>query len=292
MIDSYLPNEVDGESLRLWLASVSETDRDLMTSYIVEAAFFRSVLESEILRLPAGSRVLEIGSGIGLLSRWIASLGHSVVAFEPGAAGFTSMSSLSMVVDTCWKGVPPVVQTIPHTFDLSRVRGTFDLVLAINVIEHVPDPSLLISEASSLIRLGGRGRFICPNYAFPYEPHFSIPTLFGKRATARVMNRRIRGSSFPDAEEFWRNLSWPTVCSLHRELARRQVPHTFGRDGLLFYAKRLADPQFLSRKGRFFGLLAGGSITALELILKVAPLAVAPIIDLTTYGSRADPSSR
>lgn len=279
---------LDADRLRAWSIGASAAEQQLMDTYLSEANFFAGVLEPEIARLTDSSRVLEIGSGIGLLSRLIAGRGHTVVTFEPEAAGFASMASLSKTVESCWKGVSPVVETIPEAFDLNRVSGSFDLVIAINVIEHVPNPSLLVAQASSLLRPGGRGRFICPNYAFPYEPHFGFPTLFGKAATGKVMRRRIHGSSLLDPEEFWSNLSWPTLIKLRRELSRRGVQHKFSRDGLLSYSKRLADPQFLARKGNFFGFVAAQSMKPLELALRITPLMIAPIIDLTTYGVRSE----
>lgn len=202
------------------------------------------------------------------------------------------MASLAKVVDLCWQGFSPVVGTIPEAFDLNRVSDSFDLVIAINVIEHVPNPGLLVAEASSLLNPCGRGRFICPNYAFPYEPHFGIPTLFSKTATGRVMQRRIHGSTIADPEEFWSDLSWPTLSRLRRDLARRGVVHEFGRSGLLSYSNRLSGPQFLKRKGRIFDFLAGRSKTPLKLALRTIPLTIAPIIDLTTHGVRSDAACR
>lgn len=279
---------LDPALIGAWAESASVSERSLMATYLAEAAFFFQVLEPELIRLPKGSRVLEIGSGIGVLSRLIASRGCQVVAFEPGASGFGSMATLAKAADSCWQGVLPVVETIPEPFDLSLVSGFFDLVIAINVIEHVPNPAVVVAEASSLLNPGGRGRFICPNYAFPYEPHFGFPTLFGKAATGKVMRHRIQDSSLLDPEDFWSDLSWPTLIKLRRDLSRRGVNHNFGRDGLLSYSKRLADPQFLSRKGRFFGFLASRSAKPVEFALRIIPLMVAPIIDLTTYGVRSE----
>lgn len=131
MFDQLLPEVLNWDHVQAWTRDVADSERKLIGTYISEAEFFERVLDPEISRLADGSRVLESGSGIGLLSRLIASRGHSVVSFEPGAGGFSSMASLSKVVDSCWKGVPPVVEAIPEASDLGRVSGSFDLVIAI-----------------------------------------------------------------------------------------------------------------------------------------------------------------
>ena len=43
-------------------------------------------------------------------------------------------------------------------------------------MEHVDDVPLVLRRVMSALRPGAAYRFVCPNYRFPFEPHFDIPT--------------------------------------------------------------------------------------------------------------------
>ena len=42
---------------------------------------------------------------------------------------------------------------------------------------------------------GGSYRFLCPNYLFPYEPHFNMPTFGSKGLTETTATSRIQGNT-------------------------------------------------------------------------------------------------
>ncbi len=69
-----------------------------LQTYIAEAEFFEGVLASDVLKLPVGSHVIEIGAGIGLQALNLATQGFEVTAFEPEASGFTEMHGMREVV--------------------------------------------------------------------------------------------------------------------------------------------------------------------------------------------------
>lgn len=255
-----------------------------LVMYVREAVFFHRVLAPDIERLEPDSLVLEIGSGIGLLARLIAARGHRVVGFEPAAAGFGEMQQWSEQIGECWRGGRGDVTVIPTVFEAERLTGMqFDLVLAVNVIEHIADPAGIVAATSAHLSDGGRGRFICPNYVFPYEPHFGFPTLVNKRATGVVMRRRIARSRLRDPEQFWNELSWPSMGSLGRSLRERGVGHQFCRGALTAYADRTGENDFVDRKGALFKLLAGSLRPAFRFAIRSTPLRIAPVLDLTTF---------
>ena len=63
-----------------------------------------------------------------------------------------------------------------------------------NVMEHVEDPALAVDRLTAMLVPGASYRFLCPNYLFPYEPHFNMPTFGSKALTERLMRRRIEGT--------------------------------------------------------------------------------------------------
>jgi 2-polyprenyl-3-methyl-5-hydroxy-6-metoxy-1,4-benzoquinol methylase len=48
----------------------------------------------------------------------------------------------------------------------------YDLIFSINVMEHLKDPYAVLNQMNTALKLGGKYRFFCPNYDFPFEPHF------------------------------------------------------------------------------------------------------------------------
>lgn len=67
----------------------------------------------------------------------------------------------------------------------------FDLVTANMVVEHVADPTLVLSEVSRVLRPGGRFLFITPNRLSPYflVAH-AMPTSMKKRIVGFLEGRR------------------------------------------------------------------------------------------------------
>ncbi len=271
--------------------ALSSNDADLRTdlsTYLSEALFFIEVLGPDLAALPKHGRVAEIGSGIGLLSMLVASHGHHVTSYEAHSAGFSAMArSRRLLLDT-WTGPEIDVTWIDDTFPPPvHDTGGYDLVYAMNVIEHVPQPSGLIEEATRRLNENGVARFVCANYDFPYEPHVGMPTVWNKSLTRRLFARRIAASPIPDVEQFWDELSWPSVRSLRRDLGGRDMTATFRRSATAAYVQRVeADPTFSERKGRMFGALAGVLRPLLGLATRSAPLGVLPVIDLTTTPTR------
>lgn len=236
--------------------------------------------------LDTNSRILEIGAGIGLFSLLLSSSGASVVSYEPETAGFNQMDDLSDVVARAWVGPAPKIERLRSKFPSERVEAVpFDMAIALNVIEHVPDPGVIVAEATRLLGAGKSGYFVCPNYAFPYEPHFGFPTLINKRVTELVFHKKIASSAIRDAEQFWAELSWPTVASIRKTLRCEAISHRFSDAVLEAYIRRLDDPVFVEREGLVFSYMARFVRRPAELFVQALPARISPIIFLTTTGS-------
>ncbi|MFT6973305.1 MAG: 2-polyprenyl-3-methyl-5-hydroxy-6-metoxy-1,4-benzoquinol methylase [Pontimonas sp.] len=77
---------------------------------------------------------------------------------------------------SAWKReLPDVTYLDGRLEDFPGLKGEFDSAVAIMVVEHVPDYPNLIGEVINHLRPGARAHFICPNYAFPYEPPLQYP---------------------------------------------------------------------------------------------------------------------
>ena len=252
-----------------------------LKTYIEEAEFFEKVLDSDVSQLPTGSHLVEIGSGIGLLSLNLASRGFIVTAFEPQASGFNEMHQMRDLVTNNWKGLLPKINFSDISVNkLTKLDLPADYVFAINVIEHVQDYRTLIHDGLNQATSQGVFRIICPNYSIPYEPHFEIPVIISKKLTFRIFRRKIEQSEIPKSKEFWQDLSWPTQRELKRYLKSEGLEFEFSREATNFYVNRaLSDSNFINRKGLIFGSLIKSFALLAKYLTQFIPLSLIPIID-------------
>ncbi len=101
------------------------------------------------LRPFAGLSVLDIGCGGGLVSEPVARLGATTTGIDPAAenieAALRHAASQGLEIDyrAC------------RVEDLVAEARTFDCVLCLEVIEHVPDVAAFLAECTKLVRPGG-----------------------------------------------------------------------------------------------------------------------------------------
>ena len=253
---------------------------DPLRTYISEAKFFKNIVAPDVANLISGSYVIEVGSGIGLLSLHLASLGFEVTAFEPQSSGFNQMNAMRSLISENWKPSAPQVEfkeaSLNQTTQLEKLA---DYIFAINVIEHVHNFEELITHAVKAKTPEATMRIVCPNYSIPYEPHFNIPIIFTKRITKFIFGHKIHNSKIPDSDEFWGDLSWPTQKKLKKILKSKGWNVEFSRDATHEYLNRaLSDSDFIVRKGRIIGSLFKLT-SVLVKIVRFVPHAYLPVID-------------
>src|SRR6266545_750667 len=86
------------------------------------------------------SRILEVGSGLGLLSAFLAHLNYRVVNLEPAGQGFDFLDLARKAIRRFAPAAAADEGLTIGAEDLDpKVHGTFDLIFSINVLEHVRD---------------------------------------------------------------------------------------------------------------------------------------------------------
>lgn len=96
-----------------------------------------------------GLRVLDIGCGGGLLSEPVARMGASVVGADPSDKNIGIASTHAKA-----SGVPVDYRAVTAE-ELAEAGETFDIVLNMEVVEHVADVEFFMTTCAKMVRPGG-----------------------------------------------------------------------------------------------------------------------------------------
>jgi 2-polyprenyl-6-hydroxyphenyl methylase/3-demethylubiquinone-9 3-methyltransferase len=97
----------------------------------------------------AGVELLDIGCGAGLFAEPLARLGAEVIGVDPSSA---SIEVARRHADETGARVAYRVATVE---ELAAEERRFDVVSAMEVIEHVADPKAFVAATASLVKPGG-----------------------------------------------------------------------------------------------------------------------------------------
>ena len=118
-------------------------------TYIRDAACKQFGRDGKKLDCLKGLRILDIGCGGGLLSEPLARLGADVVGADPAEA---NIAAARVHAERSEITVDYRATTAEALADAGE---KFDIVLAMEVIEHVADVSLFIARCAEMVKPGG-----------------------------------------------------------------------------------------------------------------------------------------
>jgi 2-polyprenyl-3-methyl-5-hydroxy-6-metoxy-1,4-benzoquinol methylase len=265
--------------------NLSANQIDRLDLYVNEANFIYSLIEEDLNVAPMN--FYEIGSGIGLLSRMVAEKGHTVIATEPATSGFGVVKLLQKVIEESFvtNSKTPIYDSVTAeelSPKLQEECMSFDYIFCANVVEHVTNLPRFFDAILPLKSQKGTFRFVCPNYTFPYEPHFGFITLFSKKLTYIFYKRRIQKLAVQTDEdliEFYKDLSFPTNRKLNRILKKNGFEIEYKTNATKKYILRTLDDEYFAKRKKVISFFVKIVRKPLLNILWILPKSLLPIID-------------
>ena len=247
--------------------TLSAHEKTLLRTYLGEVAVGLELISPH---LKPGMRILEIGSGIGALGIFLAQNGIDIQGIEPVGDGFDIMTTLSEFVKSAAGECNSFTPKSIAAEDLSEdSHGLYDLIFSVHVLEHVPDVDRTFSAMTAVLKPGGSMVHLCPNYTFPYDPHFFIPILFwSPRFTAFVYKSHIG-----KAPSLWASLNFIRSGQIKKLAVKHGMERSFQKGVMADFFERLLTDTVFSMRHKGFAAKCAAAIARSPFIalLRIMP---------------------
>jgi 2-polyprenyl-6-hydroxyphenyl methylase/3-demethylubiquinone-9 3-methyltransferase len=120
----------------------------LRLTYIRDAAARKFERNVRSLNCLLGLRILDIGCGAGLLCEPLTRLGAQLIGVDPSAS---NIAAAKLHADKGHLSIDYRCTTVEEM----DVRERFDIVLAMEVVEHVSDVGIFLSRCAAMLKPGG-----------------------------------------------------------------------------------------------------------------------------------------
>jgi len=262
---------------------------DLLEKFFIysnEAINARLMLEKNLADLDLNSTILEVGGGTMALSIQLLSEGYKITSVEPLGKGFSEISFLMNVYLEVARAENICLTIIPKPIESLTFNQAFDFVFSINVMEHLTDPYGVLIQINEMLRQNGEFRFVCPNYDFPYEPHFG-KFLFIRKKRAFFLPKRIAKSSRLtgiEADDLYSSINFITFKKLSRILNKNKAQFRANRHALYdIYIRSLKDSQLQVRHQELYKIVRLTEALKISFALRFVPPQIQPVIDITVF---------
>lgn len=170
------------------------------------------------------SNILEIGSGTGILLKELSRIFSEKTfhGLDPHQRGFYNYEKISKKISNN--------NLLIFNDELETFSSTesYDLIFSFNVFEHLEDQKIYIKKIDNLLKKDGKSVILCPNYDFPYEPHFIIPIIYNKNITYKFFKKKITDHEKITGEKgLWDGLNFCSKKKLKKYLIRNDYQFNF-----------------------------------------------------------------
>lgn len=141
--------------------------------------------------LKGNAKLIDVGSGKGKFCQALQDRGFRVTGVEPA-------NKLLEIAQNTYKEIPFIkasATTLPFP------DNTFDFLICVETIEHIPDTENAIREMMRVLKNGGKFMIIDKNI-FSLRGRFLIPTFFWKRIL-ELTGRWVYPRDFPFREKYF-----------------------------------------------------------------------------------------
>ena len=258
---------------------------EMVRTYNNEALQGRNFLSNKLKEIAKGSNILEVGGGSLALAVQLASEGYEVTVIEPVGAGFQPLHFiLSEYLKISNESDFPMkfFDTDLESFSSNQV---FSMAFSINVFEHVENIETAISHLS---KLKWKSFYIyCPNYDFPFEPHFN-KFLYRRRNSAFYLPfNKIKNSSKNSNQDLYSSINFITYKHLKRVCLDNMLTLIPNKRVSLDLIERNSIDCCLRERHQFLAKVATFlNRTRLHHFLRFLPLSVSPLIDVKLINLR------
>ena len=178
--------------------------------------------------------VLEIGSGTGILLKELSNIfeNKTFYGLDPHKRGFDSYEKISKKISN------KNLKIFHDDFEKFNPKEGFDLIFSFNVFEHLVDQLSYINKTYEFLNEDGKSVILCPNYDFPYQPHFVIPIIINKKFTYKIFKKKIiKHEAKTNEPGLWKGLNFCSKKKIKNYLGKNNFDHQFD----LTIAKRFLD---------------------------------------------------
>ncbi len=213
--------------------------------------------------------ILEIGSGTGILISELKKIFPEKIftGIDPNESGFHNYQDISNKLAAEKKNLK-ILNTDIDNFKKDR---KYDLIFSFNVFEHVLEQKNYLKKTYDLLEKNGKNIIFCPNYDFPYEPHFVLPIIFNKEITYKIFKDKILSHEKKTQEiGLWDGLNINGKKNIEKIMKKNNYSYTFDYSIQNRIFERLSNDQskyFKKRQGIAGRLAIIGKLFYLDKII-------------------------
>lgn len=237
-------------------------------------------------------RSLKLG-GILALAIQLASEGFKVTTAEPVGEGFGGITLVMRIFTEIARKEELKINLITPPIEDCTFDCNFDFIFSINVMEHLRDPYSVLIQIAEILKEVGKYRFFCPNYDFPYEPHFGKWLWKKHNNSFYLQSSRANELKLSYAEQLGLHNSINYITLKKLMTQSKKIKLNFSVNKFAFYDllnRALSDPELRERHRNLALIVSAINKTKLIGIGKFFPYKYQPVIDFTISQSTNEKS--